>query len=1322
MVVSSIIRRGGRNRHDGWFGVLCACFALFAAFCPPEASAQSFQFRAENTGDVGILTLDWGQPVQATVIGDVGTLRVQVSEPIVGTAADVIDTLGNYVTSISVANGGLELIVGFQRPLEISSGLSGDAVFLQFRPALETSLDGVAMANPIDIDRPGLGNFRLDLPPIPGAEPTQIAPADPATDLQGNESTAPSEAPEPTTAEPTIAEAPPPSVPTRNRGDVRVRAGQHEDYSRIVFDWPSPVGYSVTREGDRVRLRFDRAGDADLAVLDRITLRNIREGRIIGTNPLRVEFSIRSEGEVYHFVSEGSDVAVDVVDTTATRPVVRLATRVADDGAAPVAESTPEESVSSAQAETETEVSETVPEAEPGAESASGDGAEPSPEAVPAAETAPPAEALEDQPPEQLVDAETGLPFPPSPPSRDGPPARPDGPAPPPVAEEEGGAGDGQADIAGEEDQETPRSTAEAAGSDGSDAAGSSPGSDASEGNTPPVETSEATEGAPDAAPVAPVTAETPSEISDGMMDDMEPGMDGTGENPADAEPVQSDENRVAILNPGVESDIAVFARSGVLWVVLAGEDRLDANLAAAQAESGFGPAEIAIARGGIALRFPQMDLVEARVARDGTRWRVEVSSSREAPRDPITLRPQPEWATGARVLADILGTTNIVEIEDPEVGDRLVAVPVDRISRGVDQQRRFAEFQVLRSSVGLAVVPSVDELVVRPVTDGVEITTPQGLALSPSSDVDAAPVSGAPFQSEAGLFDFDAWRGEGAAYLPNRQQLLTDVAAASPELLDRRRLELARFYLARGNAMEARGVLDIVLESQPGLQDQPEIRALRAAIDVLGGEPERGRETLSDPIFDGLREAALWRGLASARMGEWTAAGRSFDAAGPDILEEYPVPYAAPVLLAAAEARARTGEPVEAERLLQTLARRSAGASEALGQVAYLRGVIAQEGGDVPEALELFGQAAAGRDLLASVRARLAALDTNIEAGLISDDEVVEELDGLRFAWRGDDLELDILQRLADQQWRTGRYGAALGTWEDIAEIFFGNPAVAGLETLIDDRFLELFTGDAFEEMGAVQAKAVFDTYRDKLPEGREGDRILERLAQRLAEIDLLPDAAEMMETLVNERLDGTDRVRVGTRLAATRLDDGRPRDALTALAATAVEAEEEGNADRLFDRRLLRAEALAELGQTEVALSALVGETDPRALYAKLDIAYDVNDWELAAETLGELLGPPPPLGAELTGEQVDLVLRRAIALAQAGDQGELDRLAINYGPAMESTPESAVFQLVTREEGQIPSASDLAAIQRGVAEISVFSDFVTELRNSGPGDETS
>src|SRR5262249_17904903 len=45
---------------------------------------------------------------------------------------------------------------------------------------------------------------------------------------------------------------------------VPLRAGEHEGYSRLAFDWPKDVAYEIKRSGDQAELVFGSPGTIDL--------------------------------------------------------------------------------------------------------------------------------------------------------------------------------------------------------------------------------------------------------------------------------------------------------------------------------------------------------------------------------------------------------------------------------------------------------------------------------------------------------------------------------------------------------------------------------------------------------------------------------------------------------------------------------------------------------------------------------------------------------------------------------------------------------------------------------------------------------------------------------------------------------------------------------------------------------------------------------------------------------------------------------------------------------------------------------------------------
>ena len=93
---------------------------------------------------------------------------------------------------------------------------------------------------------------------------------------------------------------------------VKVRAGQHKKYTRIVFEWPTAVRYSVTSFAKKVDLNFNKYSELDLSTLKRKgsdQFYNIKYTKS-NNNGLVVSIPNTAGTEFRHFLS-GQKVVVD---------------------------------------------------------------------------------------------------------------------------------------------------------------------------------------------------------------------------------------------------------------------------------------------------------------------------------------------------------------------------------------------------------------------------------------------------------------------------------------------------------------------------------------------------------------------------------------------------------------------------------------------------------------------------------------------------------------------------------------------------------------------------------------------------------------------------------------------------------------------------------------------------------------------------------------------------------------------------------------------------------------------------------------------------
>ncbi len=146
---------------------------------------------------------------------------------------------------------------------------------------------------------------------------------------------------------------------------------------------------------------------------------------------------------------------------------------------------------------------------------------------------------------------------------------------------------------------------------------------------------------------------------------------------------------------------------------------------------------------------------------------------------------------------------------------------------------------------------------------------------------------------------------------------------------------------------------------------------------------------------------------------------------------------------------------------------------------------------------------------------------------------------------------------------------------------------------------------------------------------------------------------------------------------------------------------------------RRLLRARARAGQGDVDDALGLILREQGDEADRLRVDIARRAGRWDIVAEALSRLIGPPPVDGEGIADpDTLRLILNRAVALALNANANGLAQLRREFGPAMAQTTEAETFRLLTRPPDP-ETLLDLQDIRRRVDEVDLFNGFLESYR---------
>ncbi|MDP6573088.1 MAG: tetratricopeptide repeat protein [Rhodospirillales bacterium] len=753
----------------------------------------------------------------------------------------------------------------------------------------------------------------------------------------------------------------------------------------------------------------------------------------------------------------------------------------------------------------------------------------------------------------------------------------------------------------------------------------------------------------------------------------------------------------------------AVFRRAGSLWAVF--DKASSPDLAALRASVGnvIRKIEQVEAPRATALRMDTVASINPSIRRDGLAWVLELRKQPLKPPTPIKANAQPNSPVGARVFLSVPEPGEALAVRDPEVGDNLVVVPVIPLGHGVDRRREYPQFMILTSAQGIVFKPRIDDLRVRPLRQGVEITSVSSLQLSSVTPQEEAGAQVGMMRALTRVFDLKKWRQGGiGSFTRDKQELLLAIAKSKESRREKARLSLARFYFALGFGAESLAVLRLIEENNPEIQGDPEFRALRGANRFLMGHLENARSDLFHVSLDGNDEANFWRAALSASEGDLIKAARGLGRAK-GIIRPYPRALKMAMGKLVAEAAILVGDINTASENLKALVAENPTPVER-AEIAYIEGRLKELGGDFEGAVAKWESAQEGPHRPSRAKAAVARAELLLKLREMSRAEAIEEYEKLRFAWRGDDFEFQMLRRLGELYLAEGDYRSGLRTLRQAATHFRDHKNAAQVTQQMADAFADVYFGEGGEDLPPMTAIALYDEFKELTPAGQKGDEMIRKIADRLVSVDLLERAAKLLEAQVKFRLKGVEKTRVGTQLALVYLLDRDFEKASKTLEDTRVSGIPKELADQ---RRHMMARILAEQKKKSAALELLKEDKSEAADVLRLEMFWEARDWPNSAQVLRRLIsefGAEP--GKPVNDTQARHILNYAIALTLSNNERGLGKLREDFGIAMENGPFRDAFRLIASPQSQ--GLVDFRTIAGKVADVENFRGFMAAYRD--------
>ena len=1020
---------------------------------------------------------------------------------------------------------------------------------------------------------------------------------------------------------------------------LRIHVGQQPTFSRIVFDWGAKVGVQMSRKGNVITVAFDQLAKPPMGRLKSDPPRYVKSSRAyFDDEGLKIDLTIDKDSDVRGFREENTYV----VDISAppgavnddNEPVTNATENAAEqpEGPAELVELNRDTVSQTPPATDEPQIGSTEPEtseqpaAPPQGETELVIAPEPAPLPDDTIEVAEP--QAEDEAVPDVVVGEFYL--------------NPDGDA---LA---------SADDPPEAQPQTPADTAPMA-------------KNPSFGERPAVEVAGNDEIPPTGAGDMP------------MPDDDVSADPNTAENPVVVATAERDGTVLHVRFPfGKATAAAVFRRADILWLVFETDQVF--NLDALEDLNDDHFTKIGMMQSGETqiVRFTLRSSTLSSASVEANAWVVSLADLVVTPTAPVSLRRGLRSDGRAKVSVMFKDASQVHQIRDPDVGDKLTVVTGFGPQRGLVKAQEFVEFTVLKTSHGLAVRPLADDVRVRLSSDDILITRSNGLTLSSSRVSELGDTqTGVSDSSRLGFIDHERWSPGGPEEFVSRMNLLeTAITTLEPSQTLGPRLDLVRLYLANGLGSEAIGQLTLIGETDPELQSEPMFAALRGIAHVLMHRPQAARPDLTNFALKDDPHTALWRGIMAVQENKWNEAVGYFQS-GEYAISEYPPAEQVRFRLAALRAAVEINDFATGDfhyKLMPKIDLPTADAAE----LQTLYGRVLDGLGRSIEAFDVLETVLDSGDRKAEAEAlyHYALLGHRLKK--LDDDELQAKLETLAAIWRGDDLELNTLRRLAGLYVDREEYGNAL----KVMKVAVTNYPKAALSTEIHDDmtglFEDMYLNGMADTLKPVEALALYYEYRELTPVGRRGDEMIRKLADRLISVDLLDQAVEILNHQVDKRLIGAARAQVAAKLAMVHLMNRKPGRALNAIRRTRQAVLPQHIQSQ---RRLIEARALSELGRTDAAVDLLAHVDGEDALRQRAEAYWLGDRWQKSGESFERILGNAAQAGAALTALQRMDVLRAAISYVLADDNIGLDRLRGRFEDKMTGTPDESAFKVVTR-----------------------------------------
>ncbi|MBQ8677978.1 MAG: hypothetical protein IJ529_05880 [Alphaproteobacteria bacterium] len=755
--------------------------------------------------------------------------------------------------------------------------------------------------------------------------------------------------------------------------------------------------------------------------------------------------------------------------------------------------------------------------------------------------------------------------------------------------------------------------------------------------------------------------------------------------------------------------NVAAFTRNGKIWMVFDKPNTIDV---AKLKEEARGMAKeiytLPHPAGSIVIIVPQ-DGVKYALRKEGLLWIMDLYNGR-APRfekQNLTIFTQFDSLKNSYLFMPTTFAGGIISILDPEIGDAISISTTSQLGLGYDAYYRYPDFDILPTSQGLAFIINAPDIVLNRGNSGITLKA-IGRSLNITGDLDALKqrqISLAAGQTAENVNAFDLSipaKVLNQRFIDTIEDYKKQILSAPVEEKNALRIQLAKYYIYNGLGPDALYILNKMTEMNIPEAQTEYFHALSGIANFLARRYPQAVEHFSFGRIPDTIEGIFWRTIAQSAY-RFEEGNNAVILTHISLMRDYPQAIKDKIAVIAAGNAIAVDDDLSAQNFIDILNSVPDRMRNLTPQITYLTAQKMEMQGYLRNAIKEYQPLLNSPSAMFSSLARLRHTILSQMLNFIDTKTAVAELEKLRFAWGEKSFQISLLSKLSDFYLKDHDYYNALRTLNELGFVVDSDEKIAISKKMVKV-FEDIFIGNhADEVLTPIKALALFEDFRWLSELSEQQNTIMQKLADRLVSVDLLPRAKNLLLTLMmQDNLSPDDMGRVGARLAVIYLFEKTPDQALDILDATDNPAI---SPEIAAPRRLIRAKALSDMHRTDQALALLKNDYSPNALRFKFDIYWKAKDWDNASNTIKYLIKEPRKNEA-LSQEQINYILDWATTLKRAGKETVLVRLRNKFMPFFKDTPHFSTFNVLTNrlEKEEI----NINRVRSVISDIQNFNNF--------------